>query len=79
MECEREGYYGLSHDTVSAPFFTVCTSFLSDYTGKITKLYIADFQLFVFLELQWEINHLSDRNNTFDTSYLYLDGYDGQA
>lgn len=79
MECEREGYYGLSHNTVLAPFFAPCTSFLSDYTGKIKKLYFADRQLFVFLEFQREITYLSGRNNTSDASYLYLDGYNGQA
>ena len=29
MECEREGYYGLSHNTILTPFFAGSTSFLS--------------------------------------------------
>lgn len=79
MECEREGYYGLSHNTVFAPFFAAYTSYIPDYTGKIKKLYIIAFQLFIFLEFQRKINYLFDWNNAFDASHLYLDGYDGQA
>ena len=41
MECEREGYYGLSHNTILTPFFAGSASFLSDHSGKMEKLYIA--------------------------------------
>ena len=51
MECEREGYYGLSYNTILTPFFAGSTSFLSDQSGKMEKLYIAHIELFVFLEL----------------------------
>lgn len=50
MECEREGYYGLSHNTVLAPFFAGCITLLSDYSCKMEELYIAHIQLLIFLE-----------------------------
>ena len=34
MECEREGYYGLSHNTILYLFFAGSTSFLSDHPAK---------------------------------------------
>ena len=51
MECEREGYYGLSHNTVFTPFFAFCVVGISNHSGKMEKLHIADIQLFIFLEL----------------------------
>ena len=51
MECEREGYYGLSHNTILTPFFAGSTSFLSDHSGKMEKLYIAASFYICFLHL----------------------------